>query len=343
MIKKLCYPLWITAVGVILGSGVTAVFAQEPFYRGKTIRIIVGATPGGGFDIYARVTARHMGKHIPGNPTIIVQNMPGAGHLIAANYVYKVAKPDGLTIGHFLGGLFMQQLLGRRGIEFDALKFDYIGAPVRDTSVCALTKASGVTSMEKWMASKAPIKLGGTAAGSATDDVPKILQVALALPIRLVTGYKATPEIRLAAEGGELDGVCMGWDAIKAAWRRAQDAGDVVIVLQAVPRAHPELPKIPVAINFAKTEEARELIQTGIHDLTTIFRPYTLPPGTPKQLVQMLRKAFQDTMKDPEFVADAMQSRLDIDPVSGEELERIVSGLFKLSPALVARLKEVLK
>lgn len=133
----------------------------------------------------------------------------------------------------------------------------------------------------------------------------------------------------------------MGRD--QTTWRGALDAGDLVIVLQAVPRAHPELPKIPVAINYAKTEEARQLIQAGIHDLTTIFRPYSLPPGTPKQRVQMLRKAFQDTMKDPEFLADAKQSRLGIDPVSGEELERIVSQLFKLSPAIVAKLKEVLK
>lgn len=189
-----------------LTAGVAHTFTHE-FYKGKTVRIIVGFGAGGGFDVYARTIARHIAKHIPGNPTVIVENMPGAGGVIAANRLYKVAKPDGLTMGSFQGGLLvlMGQVLGRPGIEFDTLKFEYVGVPVKDSWVCALTKATGIASTEKWMASKAPVKLGGVP-GTATDDISKIPKETLGLPIHLISGYKGTAEIRLAAEAGEVAG-----------------------------------------------------------------------------------------------------------------------------------------
>lgn len=319
------------------------VSAQESFYKSKTVRIVVGFAPGGGFDTYSRAISRHMGRHIPGGATIIVDNMPGAASLISANHVYKVAKPDGLTIGHFIGGLFMQQLLEKPGVEFDGRKFEYIGAPVKDHPACAFTKASGITSMDKWIASKTPVKVGGTGAGSNTDDIPKILKEALGLPLQLVTGYKGTSDVRLAAESGELAGGCWGWDSIRATWSQAIESGDSVVVLQTTPRPDRDLPKIPLAINFAKTDDARQLIQVGIHNVSAVIRPYVLPPGTPKDRVQILRKAFLDTLKDPEFLADAKKSKLDIDPLNGEELEKLVAGLFNLNPGLVNRLKVILK
>lgn len=318
-----------------------AAFGQD-FYKDKTIRFIVGFSAGGGFDTYTRVIGHHIGKHIPGNPTIIVENMPGAGSMIAANRVFKAAKPDGLTGGHFIGSLFMAQLLGRAGIEFDARKFEYIGAPVKDNPVCTLTKASGITSVEKWMASKIPVKLGGLAPGNTADDHPNILKATLGLPIQIVSGYKGANDIRLAAETGEVAGLCVSWEGTKTASSKALESGDVVVVLQMLPQPHPDLPLVPLAINFAKTEEARQLIQLGIHNINAIIRPYVLPPRTPKDRVQVLRKAFMDTMMDPEFLADAKKSRMDLDPLSGEELERTVAGLFKLSPSVVAKLKEIL-
>jgi tripartite-type tricarboxylate transporter receptor subunit TctC len=319
------------------------VFAQEDFYRGKTVRIVVGSAPGGGFDTYARAIAREMGKHIPGAPSVVVENMTGAGSLRAANYLYRMAKPDGLTIGHFLGGLLLGQALGREGIEFDARKFEYLGVPVRESSVCGLHKNIGFTSFDQWLASKTPIKLGGIAPGNATDDLPKILQAGIGLPLQLVSGYKGTSEVRLAVEGGEVSGVCMGWDSMKATWRKQLEAGEVAVLVQATPRPHPELAKVPLAINFAKTQESRRLIEVGIHDMSAIFRPYALPPGVPKDRLQALRHAFAETLKDPEFLAAAEKSRLSIDPVGGEELRKIVAGLFELSPALKTKLGETLK
>lgn len=317
--------------------------SMHEVFKGKIVRIVVGFGAGSGFDIYSRVIARYIGKHIPGKPTIIVENMPGAGGLIAANHLYKVAKPDGLTISNFTGSLLLGQILGRPGIEFDALKFEYVGVPLRDSWVCVMTKASKITSMEKWMVSKTPVKLGGLGAGTAFDDVTKVLKATLGLPIHLVSGYKSAAELRQAADGGEIDGVCgWSWDAVKAIWTRAIESGDAVVVLQMVPRPHPDLPKVPLAIDFAKTEEARQLIQVGIYDMVDAYRLYLLPPGTPIERVQALQKAFMDTMKDPEFSADIQKSRLSIDPVAGEELKRTMARLFKLSPAMVAKLKEVL-
>jgi len=317
--------------------------AQETFFKGKTIRMIVGLAPGGGYDTYSRLIARHMGKHIPGNPVIVVENMDGAGSLIAANHVYKVAKPDGLTIGHILGGLFLQQLLGKPGIEFDAAKFEYIGVPAQDNFMVGVSKATGITNVEKWIASKTTIKFGGVTPGGATDDLPKVLAVTLGLPLQVVTGYRGTGPIRLAFNSGEVQGVCNAWESFKATWRQEVESGEIVMVLQATVKAHPELPNIPVAFNLAKTEEAKNLIQVvaRVHGPST--RPYLLPPGTPKERVEILRKAFADTMKDTDLLAEAKKAKLDINPDDGAGLERNVRDIFKLDPPLVAKLKEILK
>ena len=318
--------------------------AQEPFYKGKTVRLVVGFSAGGGFDVYSRAISRHLSKHFPGNPNVIVENMTGAGSLVAANHIFKVAKPDGLTIGNINGGIFVQQLLGWPGIEFDALRFEHVGVPVRDRSVCVMTKASGVNSFEKWTESKTPLKLGGTGPGSATHNIPLILKEALNLPIQLVSGYKGIADVRLAAEGGELAGVCgWTWDSLKATWTRALESGEAIVVLQTVSQPISELPKVPLAISAAKTEESRQLIQTGIHDVSDLTYSYVLPPATPKDRVEIARKAFAETMKDAEFISDTKKSKLGLEPMNGDELEKTVAGLFKVSPGVVAKLKDVLK
>ena len=334
---------FITGTTALVLTAGTAHTSNHEFYKGKTLRIIVGSAAGGGFDTYSRVIARHIGKHLPGHPTIIVQNMPGAGQLIAANHLYRVAKPDGLTMGNFIGGLLLRQILGQPGIEFDGLKFEYVGVPLKDTWLCALTKASGITSMEKWLGSKSPVKLGGTGPGANTDDIPAILKAALGLPIQLITGYKGTADIRLAAESGEVAGGCWSWDSIRATWSKALESGDAVVVVQMANQPHPDLPKVPLAINFARTEDERRLIQLGTHDPAAMNRLYVLPPGTSKEIVQIMRKAFIETLNDSDFKADAKKSKLDVEPISGEELAKTVAVLFKLSPALVTKLKDALK
>jgi tripartite-type tricarboxylate transporter receptor subunit TctC len=317
--------------------------AAAPFYEGKSIKLIVGFSAGGGFDTYSRLIARHMGRHISGNPSIIVENMTGAASLVAANHVYNVAKPDGLTILNFHGNQVINQVIGKPGIEFDARKFEYIGIPTQDNVACAFAKSSGVTTFDALRNAKTPVKIGGVAPGDTTYNTAKLLQAALKLPIQLVAGYKGTAEVKLAAESGEVAGGCWQWESIKSIWRQGLDSGNVFIVLQVNPKPHPELPKIPNAIDYAPNENSKQILKYGGHDPSAITRPYALGPGTPKDRVQLLRKAFVATMKDPEFLADAKKSRLDTQPLTGEEIEKIVAQLFKIDPAVVNQLKEILK
>jgi tripartite-type tricarboxylate transporter receptor subunit TctC len=315
--------------------------ATHEFYNGKAVRIVVGYAPGGGYDFYARVIARHMGKHIPGNPTFIVENMPGAGSLVSANHLYKIAKADGLTIGHFNGSLFQLNAMGQKEIEFDSTKFEYVGSVAKVETACGFSKASGIDSVEKWLAVKAVPRMGATAPGTGGHDVSRILNATLGLPMQMVLGYKSTGDMRVAMERGELNGLCTGWESFKSLWKQSIESGDLIMVLQALPQPHADLPKVPLAISLAKSEEARELIQVGIHNVTAISRPFILPPRTPKERVELLRKAFTATMNDAEFRADAEKSNLDLSPLSGEELEKNIHGLLKANPSLLAKLKQI--
>jgi tripartite-type tricarboxylate transporter receptor subunit TctC len=328
---------------VLVNVPVFAALAQDNFFRGKTIRLIVGLAPGGGFDTYSRVIARHMGKHIPGNPAMIVDNMPGAASLLAANYIYKAAKPDGLTIGNFVGGLVFQQILGLAGVEFDGPKFEYLGVPAQDNFMIGIARSTGITSIEQWKASGTVLKIGGVAPGGGTDDIPKILKATLGLPLQMVSGYKGTGPVRLAFNSGEVQGICNSWESFKATWRAELDKGEVTLLVQANLKPHPEVPNVPWAPDLAKSEEARRMILTAARTNGVLNRFYVLPPGTQRDRVRVLRKAFLDTIKDPEFVADTQRAKLDLDPIDGEEIQKQVRELFKLEPALVAKMKEILK
>jgi tripartite-type tricarboxylate transporter receptor subunit TctC len=315
--------------------------AQDRFFAGKTIRIIVGFPAGSGFDAYSRAIARHMGKHILGNPTISVETMAGAGSLIAANHTYNRATPDGLTIGNWIGGLIVQQYLNDKGVSFDAQKFEWVGSPVRIHNICAFSKKSGITSLDKWQQSKARAKIG--AAGSVTSDIPRLLMKYTKLPIQLIEGYKGMPDVHLAAEAGEVAGFCASWEGTKAIWHNALSAGEGMVVLQAVNKPHPEHPKIPLAVDLIQSTEGRELFNLVVHNVGgTINRLYSLPPGTPKDRVRVLQTAFQETMKDADFLAEAKKGRLDIDPLTGSEIAKIVASVKLIAPATFERLKAII-
>ena len=338
-----CFTTVCAILSITLGASDQSAQGAAPYYEGKTIRIIVGTSPGGGYDTYTRLIARHFSNHIPGKPAIIVDNMPGAGGLVSANHLFNVAKPDGLTMGHFVGGQFLQQLLGKPGIEFDALKFEYVGVPAQDNFVFGVAKTTGITDIEQWLASKTAVKFGAIAAGDGTYDIPKVAEVALGLPIQVVSGYKGTAPIRLAFNSGEVSGLSNSWQSFRSTWRKELDNGEVIIVLQVSPKPHQDLPKVPLAMNIAKTDEARKLIQAVAQAHGAAVRPYVLPPGTPKDRVEILRTAFMETVKDPELLKEAAKANLEINPGSGEDLERNVRELLRLDPPLVARLKEILK
>ncbi|HSQ13081.1 MAG TPA: tripartite tricarboxylate transporter substrate-binding protein [Candidatus Deferrimicrobium sp.] len=333
-------PIWLALA--LFASNVTAAELAN-FYQGKTVRIVVGLAAGGGYDLYARTLARHLGKHIPGNPAVVVENMTGAGSIIAANYLYKIAKPDGLTIGHYLGGIALKQLLGKSGIEFDALRFKYIGVPAQDSFIIGVHKATGITDVNAWIASKQLIKFGGIGPGAGSDDIPKILAATINLPAQVVAGYKGTAETRLAFNNGEVQATSNAWESTKSTWRNELDSGTLKVVLQATLKSHPELKQIPVAYELAKTDEAKKLMATVLRANSPTVRPFMAPPATPNDRVQLLRKAFMDTWKDPELVAETKKARLDIDPADGAELEQNIKEIFKLEPSQIAKLKEILK
>src|SRR5574341_2065004 len=300
--------------------------SADDFYKGKTVRILIGASAGGAFDTWGRMVGRHLGKQIPGNPTVVVENVTGAGGLILMNQVYKTTKPDGLTIATFNGGLLMGQIFGRPGMEFDARKFEYLGVPAKFDSVCAFSKASGITSVERWKASKTPVKVGGTAPGSNLVDIPKVLMAVLGLPTQIITGYKGFAEIRLAVDGGELAGACGGWDGLKLLWGKQIEAGEVAVPLQTRSRPLADLPKVPLVMDFANNDEDRQLIEVGIQFPALLSLAYALPPGTPKDRIEMMRKAFMDTLASADMLADVQKARLGVDAASGDELQKIEIG-----------------
>ena len=324
------------------GSGGFDEQAVASFYRGKTLRIVVGFAPGGGFDTYARAVGRHINRHIPGSPTVIVENMPGAGSLIAANNVYAAARPDGLTIGHWIGGLILQQLLGAPGHEFDARKYRYLGAPTPDNVVCAVRKDAGYRTIPEAVASQQPVILGGTAAGSNTDDAPKALAAALGFNLRLISGYSGTSTIRQAADGGEVHGGCWGWESIKVTWKSGLDSGDVIPILQAGHQKLRDLPNVDFAPDIARTDEARQLIMSGVVVPGRIQRPFAVHPNTPEDRLQALRRAFLATLADPQFLEDAQKATLDVDPIPGDEYEKLVDELFQTPEPVKERLKSIL-
>ena len=336
---------WIAAcAALVLLFGISSqASAQDNFYKGKTIRIVVGGSAGGGYDTYSRTIARHWGKHIPGNPSFVVDNMPGAGSIISANHVYKVSKPDGLTMCHPVGGILLQNVLGKAGIEFDSRKFLYVGAPAQDTLSAGIAKSVGINNIEQWLASKTPVKFGGIGPGTGTDDVAKVMRYALGLPIQVVTGYKGTADIRLAVQSGEMQGLVNSWESFKATWPKEIETGAIQVVLVTTAKRHPELPNVPSISEYVKGDEAKKIVQVAAYDYGATARPYLLPPNTPKERLQILRKSFIATLKDPELLADMQRARLDLNPLTGEEMQDAVERLWKLDKPLVEKLKEILK
>ncbi len=314
----------------------------DDFFKGKTIRFVVGFSPGGGFDTYTRLIARHFGKHVAGNPRTVVQNRTGAGSLIAANFIYNKAKPDGLTIGSWIGPLVLQNVLGKKGTQFDGRKFGYLGAPVTDDNTCALTKASGINNIKDWMNSKRPIKIGATGPGSTTDDVPKLIKAATGLPMQIIEGYSGTAIIRVAAEKGEIDGGCWAWQSIKPTWRQGIESGNVKPVLQVGPESHPELKDVALATSLAKDDTGKKLLGVAADVYRALSRPYTVPPGVPADRLQMLQKAFADTLKDPALIADAGKSKIEVNPQDAGSVAKKMAALYDMDDATKSLLKKVL-
>jgi tripartite-type tricarboxylate transporter receptor subunit TctC len=304
-VKKLVLVLLATLALVITAK--PQVRGQD-FYKDKTLTIIVGYSPGGSFDLYARVLARYIGRYLPGNPTRVVENMTGAGGLIAANHLYNRVKPDGLTIGAWASPLVLQQIMGNEAAQFDGRKFGYLGIPSPYDTVCTFNQQSGIAKMDDWINAKRPQKISTIGPGTSTSDIPKLLKTAVNLPIDVIDGYKGGADARLAVESGEVDGYCGSWGTVETVWRSAYESKKIVPVLQTSLKSDPKYRNIPLAINYAKTEEARELLRIADNVHVAQF-PFSVPPGMAKDRLALLQQAFMRTFKDPALIEEARNLR----------------------------------
>jgi len=307
--------------------------AVARFYKGRTIQLYIGYSAGGGYDIYARVLARHLTDHIPGNPTIVPQNMPGAGSLRLANYLYNVAPKDGTAFATLARGMATEPLLGGTGTQFDARKFTWIGSITDEVSVCAFWHTSGIATWQDLLTKEYTV--GGTGSASDTDVFPNAMKHIFHLKMKLVTGFPGGSDVVLALQRGEVAGRCgWSWSSLVSRNKQMYDNKDIVIPVQLALHGHEDLPNVPVIID--QTKDPKELAALRlIFARQTMARPYMAPPGLPEDRKQALRRAFDETMKDPEFLAEAKRTELEVRPVSGTQIDALLNELYSTPPDVV--------
>lgn len=331
---------------LLLNSGADA--QNTPFYQGKSIRVIAGTTPGGTYDRWARMFARYMPKYIPGSPDMIVQNMPGAGSMVAANYLYKVAKPDGLTIGMFQNNLYLDELVGRKEVQFNMVKFNWIGTQEKDPMMHYIRADSPYKSIEDIIKAKEPPKCSNSGTTDLTYIMTKILEETLGARFALVSGYQGGSEAAVAIERGEA--VCrttrmsvhfsrepfLTWD------RTGFDRHLVQGGMKRDPRV-PDVPTIYELMDKHKTPEVSRRVAQVLLVGDDLGRPMVAPPGTPADKVKILRDAYARSLADAELLAEAKRSNLDVDPTSGEELQALVKELMNQTGPVIERVKNLLR
>jgi tripartite-type tricarboxylate transporter receptor subunit TctC len=322
--------------------------AQAPFYQDKTLRIVAGYGAGSVDDAWTRMIARYLGKYIPGNPNIIVQNMPGAGAMIAANYVYKVAKPDGLTLGGIRGGLYFDQLVGRKEVQFDWTKFTWLGTPTQVEQIIYIRADTPYKTIDDVRKAAVPPKCGATGTASTGYYLGNLLEETLGAKFNTLTGYKDGPEVDLAVERGEIQ--CRGISLETLFGREPllgwSKNGFVRVLVQTGKKRDPKLPEVPTIwelMNEHKTADAGKRLATIILSVGAFGRPYVSSPGLPPDRAKILQGAFRKTLTDADFQAQAKERRLEIDPVGGEELEALAREVMAQPAEVVERMKRLLE
>ena len=322
--------------------------AQAPFYQGKTVRIIVGTPPGNLYDLWARLIAAQMGKHIPGNPDFIVQNMAGAGHVVAANHLFSIAKPDGLTlIGSIIPSLYLNQLVGRKEIQFDWAKFSWIGSPARGESQMYMRADTPYKTIEDVRTAKEPPKCGATGVTGPDSYLPKLLQEILGAKFTIVAGYPGGTDIDLAVERGEIHCRAFTIEAFFGrepyfTWRKKGFVRNLFQTGNKRDSRLPETPTVAELMDQYKTPDPGRRLSAVLLAADSMGRPMLGPPGVPADRLKILREAFRKTMSDPQFQEEVKKRNYEFDPVNGEELERVAKDITSQPPEIVERLKNVL-
>jgi tripartite-type tricarboxylate transporter receptor subunit TctC len=326
---------------LVFGS-LAVVFALSPcraqtvaeFYKGKTVDVYIGTSVGGGYDAYARMLSRHIGKYIPGNPNVVPKNMEGGGGMRLANFLYNAAPKDGATFGIFNRGIGFDQLLGSKSAQFDATKFSWIGSTNNEISVCVAWHTTGVTKWEQVQTQELVVGASGPAAD--TFQFPKIANGVLGTKFKIISGYPGGNDIDLAMERGEVQGRCgWSWTAVKATHQPWLDQKKIHILFQMGLSKHADLPDVPLIVDLAKTDEERAIF-TLIFARQVMAWPFAAPPGVAKERADALRSAFMNTMKDTEFLAEASKGNLDISPVPGDDIQKLVVDIYR-TPAPVVQ------
>jgi tripartite-type tricarboxylate transporter receptor subunit TctC len=326
---------------MLAATAATALLSGAATAQEKPFNIYIGYSAGGGYDVYGRVLGRYINKHLPGNPTVIVNNMPGAGSMRLANWLYNVAPKDGNVIGTFARGIAFDTLLGQPGAQFDATKYNWIGSANDEVSVCVAWHTSGVTSFDQVLQKE--LVVGGTGGSADTDQFPKVFNSVLGAKMKIVAGYPGGNDINLAMERGEVSGRC-GWSwssviSTQPGWLKEKK---INVLVQLSLEKHPDLPNVPIITDFAKDE-----ITKGVFKLVfarqVMGRPFAAPPGTPPARIEVIRKAFLDTLKDPQLLAEAEKAQLEITPVSGAVVQKLVEEAYSMPPEVVKRTIEALR
>ncbi|MGH7926188.1 MAG: Bug family tripartite tricarboxylate transporter substrate binding protein [Candidatus Binatia bacterium] len=319
--------------------------AVAEFYRGKTVRIIVGFSAGGGYDQYSRLIGRHISKYIPGNPAVIVENMTGAGSIIAANYMYNAAVKDGTVIGNISGPIVLEQLFGTPSIQFDMAKFRFLAVPVSETYLMIVTKKPAISKFEELVGPKSKQVAFGGIPGSTVEHAAILARDVLGANLKVVSGYKGTADVRLALDSGEVDGFFNTWTSSKVTSFDKVKNGEWIVLAQMSDKPIKDLivPNVPTIQQIAKTDEHRLILKYGTSTPNAFGKAYVVPPGTPADRASALEGAFEKVFADKDLLAEARKGKLEIDPLIGEDIHKLVVEFLGMSPELKTKLHAALK
>ena len=328
------------AVALLTASGAVAQTPAE-FFKGKTIELYIAYSAGGGYDLYARMVARHIGKHIPGNPQVVAKNMEGAGGLRLANWLYQAAPQDGTVIGATSRNIAFEPLIGNKAAQYDSSQFTWLGSANDEVSICVSWHTSGVVTIDD--AVKRELIIGAIGTADDTYQYPSLLNHTIGTKFKIVPGYPGNNDISVALERGEVSGRCgWSWSSVKstrAAWLQEKK---INILVQVSLSKHPDLPDVPLIMDLAKTDEQRQMFRL-IFARQVMGRPFQSTPGVPADRLHVLQTAFMDTMKDPAFLAEADKQKFEITPVPGPAIEKLVTEILRMPPELAERAGSLLK
>jgi tripartite-type tricarboxylate transporter receptor subunit TctC len=327
-------------IAALVSAGATPAAAQADGLAGKNVQMIIGFGPGGGYDLWGRTLGRHIGKHLPGHPNVVPQNMPGAGSYTAASYIFNIAPKDGSVLGIIARDAALGPLTGASGARFDPTRLSWIGTPTKETNVCIAFHTAPVKSVQDLYEKQ--LILGDTGPGTGTRSYPKVLNDVLGMKFKLVGGFPSSAEVFLAMERGEVDGICESLDSIKNRRPDWIPTRKIAILFQGGAEPNPELKGVPFVLDLARTDEQKKTIEF-LYAGQGIGRPFVAPPDLPAERLKMLRDAFNATMKDADFVAETKKSKLELEPEDGEHLAALIAKIYATPKPIVDKIANLIK